>query len=71
MDPIGRSITPFVRHADEATYVRALCWRICRAEGDWSVMGTFSSLCLLKLFHRFYLIKDTGDWCRKLDLKRR
>lgn len=42
MDPVGCFDVPFVRHADEATYVRALLWILARREGDWVSMERYN-----------------------------
>lgn len=56
MYPIGRFDMPFGRHADEATYVRALCLITCAAKCDYTAMGALELVCWAKLFHMFYLV---------------
>lgn len=53
MDPIGRSDMPFVRHADEVSYVRSLRWVMCSSENDWPAMGMLDLVCLAKRITNF------------------
>lgn len=38
MDPVGRFDMPFVGHAEEVTYVRALHRILSGTEDDWGTM---------------------------------
>lgn len=61
MNPGGRFDMPCIRHADEITYVRALCCILSRTEDDWVSMGRYKLVGRGKPYNRFNIVKDAND----------